>query len=258
MGERIRQCYIPENMKKSFSYFFEKYSLDYYKDREKPSLFFSGWSCSPIKKHKSLGVVIWRGTDITNDKILSLKNKKYIYHIAVSSFIKEDLKNQNIKYKFIPVVGRDMSIFIPTLLGNEIYAYAPYNDNLKYFKRYGMDIIKKIQKKIRYKINIIKYSNKYSRKEMKEIYNLCFCGLRLTEHDGIPSQVIEMGLMGRKSFYNGGIPGSIKWNKKDIDSIVEGIKEEAKKIGTIDYDYSDKIKNFINIGDNWLNVRNWI
>jgi len=63
--------------------------------------------------------------------------------------------------------------------------------------------------------------------------------------------------MGRISVFNGNIPGSIKWDKKNIDKIVKKINIEAKKIGQVDYAYIEKIKRFINIGKEWLYTSYW-
>jgi hypothetical protein len=66
-----------------------------------------------------------------------------------------------------------------------------------------------------------------------------------------------MGLMGRKAFYNGNIPGCINWNKNNIDKIIRNIEKESEKINTIDYEYSNQIKEFINIDDKWKYTEFW-
>lgn len=257
---RIHQCKMLNNdMYSRFSYFFKKYSLKKYNNPNKPSIFFSLWNYSSIKYHKSFALIIWRGSDILKmERVLkSIRKKKNIYHVAISSYISNDLKKYGIDHKFIPIVGVNNKYFKPTLMGNEIYTYIPNSNSLKYYPRYGMNIIDKIRKKCKYKINIMKNCNQYTKEELVKIYNRCFCGLRMTKHDGLPNQVIEMGLMGRKSFYNGDIPGSIKWNKKDIRDIVENIEKEANKIGTINLDYAEKIKKFVDIGEDWLCTEFW-
>ncbi len=254
--KRISQCCIPQADEEKFSYFFKKYSLTKYRDHYAPTIFFSGWKMGPIKNHKGFGLVIWRGSDINEKKLSALKKKKNIFHLAISSFIEDDLKKSGIKYKFLPIVGKKMSYYNVRPLGDEIYTYIPDVHPGKYHERYGMKIVKKIQKSTKYKINIIG-AMKYSRKELADIYGRCFCGLRMTKHDGLPNQVIEMGLMGRRSFYNGNIPGSIKWNKNNIDGIVSNIEKEAENIGSVNEEYASSIRDFIAIGDNWLDVGFW-
>jgi hypothetical protein len=256
---RIKQCYMLPNMRSAFSYFFKEHSFKRYDDYYSPSIFFSLWQYNAIRKHKSLAVIIWRGTDILKlkNKLPSIKKMKNVYHVAISSYIENDLKKYDIKYKYIPIIGMNMEYFKPCKKGNEIYTYIPYHKTKKYHNRYGMEIVKKIKSKCKYKINIITSKSKYSKKELLKIYEKCFCSLRMTEHDGLPNQVIEMGLMGRKSFYNGDIPGSIKWSE-DVDKIIDDIEIEAKKIGTIDKDYANKINKFINIDNKtWKNTNFW-
>ena len=256
---RIKQCkMLNKNQEKRFKNFFKKYSLDKYDNFKDPAIFFSLWGFGLIKRHEGFAVIIWRGSDIIKmeNKLKSIRKMKNVYHVAISSYIANDLEKYGIKYKFIPIVGVDLKYFKPFPMGNEIYTYIPDSNPKKYYARYGFKIVKKIQKKIKYKINIINSPTQYSKKELVDIYKKCFCGFRMTKHDGLPSQVIEMGLMGRKSFYNGNIPGSIKWDKS-INNIVEDIEKEAQKIGSIDYEYSEKISNFIDISDNWLDTEFW-
>ena len=256
---RIKQCrMLNTKQEKKFKNFFKKYSLYKYDNSKNPVIFFSSWGYGPLRDHKGLVVVIWRGTDIIKmeRRLKHIKKMKNVYHIAISSYIAKDLDKYGIKYKYIPIVGVDLKYFKPCVMGDEIYTYIPTSKTNKYYDRYGMKIIKNIQKKCKYKINIINSSTKYSRREIADIYERCFCSLRMTKHDGLPNQVLEMGLMGRKSFYNGDIPDSIKWNK-NIDKIIENIDIEACKIGTIDYDYPKRIEDFLDIGKEWLYTKFW-
>jgi hypothetical protein len=56
------------------------------------------------------------------------------------------------------------------------------------------------------------------------VYSQCFLNLRLTPHDGCPNTNIEMGLMGRRSIYNGDLPASIPWTS--VDDICQNIMLE--------------------------------
>lgn len=248
---------LNDAMYERFAHFLKKHSLRKYHDPRRPAIFFSLWGMGALKIHKSFGLVIWRGTDVLKigSRLRSIKKRTNIRHVAISSFIASDLDAYKIKYKSIPIVGVNNKYFYPTPKGNEIYVYIPEN-NEKYYNRYGGAVVDKIRSKCKYHINIVR-ADQYTRKELANVYRRCFCGLRLTKHDGLPNQVIEMGLMGRKSFYNGNIPGSIKWSKKRIDDIISNINREAETIGTIDYDYSEKISNFIDVGDAWKNTGFW-
>ncbi len=61
----------------------------------------------------------------------------------------------------------------------------------------------------------------FTREELVSVYSQCFINLRLTPHDGCPNTNIEMGLMGRRSIYNGDLPASISWHS--VDDICENI-----------------------------------
>lgn len=250
---------LNRDQKKTFAYFFDKYGLRVYNNTKKPAIFYSAWSFGQIAHHTAFGIIIWRGSDIIKlkSRLKIIKRMKNIHHVSISSFISQDLDAVGIKYKFIPIVGVNMNYYTPCPLGDEIYTYVPTNNKSKYYYRYGMDVIEKIQQRCNYKINILGPPFKYNRKQLLKIYKRCFCCLRLTVHDGLPNTVIEMSLMGRKSIYNGNIPGSIKWDRNDIDKIVEKIKIEAQKIGTIDNEYPKKIKKFLNVGYQWLDTEYW-
>ena len=43
----------------------------------------------------------------------------------------------------------------------------------------------------------------------------------------------------------------------DMSKIQPVGEKESIKIGTIDYEYANQIKNFINIGDQWLDTKFW-
>jgi len=62
-----------------------------------------------------------------------------------------------------------------------------------------------------------------------------------------------MGMMGRRSIYNGGVPTAIMWH--NIEDIIYNITEEYKNRGNAKIkDTSKTIKKYINTGDNWLNI----
>jgi hypothetical protein len=264
MAKKIKQCCMTDHQEQVFSGFMKRYSLSSYKDKNSPAVFYSLWGMRNLSLHKSLAVIVWRGTDITKIskvKIKKIKRMKNIYHVAISSYIAKDLDNLGIPYKFIPIVGADVKDFKPISLGKEIYAYVPNLNHSqvknKYRERYNYKLIKKIRNKCGFKINITTGEREYSRRKIRELYARCFCGFRFTKHDGLPNQVVEMGLMGRKSFYNGDIPGSIRWNENNVNEIIDNIKKESKNIGKNNYEFANQIKKFIDIDDDWLNIKYW-
>jgi hypothetical protein len=254
--DKIFQCRMNKALKNNFSFFMKRFSLLNYKNKNQPCIFFGAYwnDIESILNHNSLAIVIWRGSDILKTKNLNLLSKKNVKHVAVSSFIEKDLKKYNIPHKFLPLTGTDINLFVFCPLGNEIYTYIPKNKE----EFYGKGIVNEIQKNCKFKINIITGSLQYSKEQLLEIYKRCFIGLRLTPHDGLSNTVIELGLMGRKCIHNDlYLPNAIKWQKNNIDDIMLDIEEEAKSIGKTNEELSNKMKEYINVGIDWLNIKYW-
>jgi len=233
------------------------HGLSDYRDVHKPTFFYGLYrkDIELMEKHKSLLVLIWRGSDTLQPGHLEAvkRTKVNVKNIAISSYICDDLDRAGIKYTYIPIIGRPIKDLKPCLLGDEIYAYLP----MTRYDFFNGDIIKEIKRRCRYKVNIATHIDHFTRKELLKIYKRSFCGLRFCEHDGLPNQVIEMGMMGRRCIYNGNLPGAIKWNKNDIDNIINNINEEAKNIGNINKCLYEEMKKFVNVGNKWLYLDYW-
>ena len=159
-------------------------------------------------------------------------------------------------YRRVPLIGCDISNIKPCPKGNFIYAYLPAGDKNKSI--YGFKMVKKIREKIGYKIIMVDSPVRHTKKKILELYRNSFCGFRFTGHDGIANSVIEMGLMGRKSFYNDRhVPCSIQWSAGNLDGILKAIDGEAQTIGQTDHITAMATKNFINVGKNWLDTGFW-
>ena len=226
--------------------FLGKFNLDAYHSRYAPCIFFGCFKgrgdVMKIINHQGLAVICWRGTDIlgmTKEDIEALR-KDNIKHIAISDYIAKDLDRHGFKYKKFPITATRLK-FDPMPLGDAVYTYIDQRRP----KFYGMDIIEKLQDK--YKIII---GGGYPPEKMPKIYRRCFIGLRLTQHDGLPNTVIEMGLMGRKCVWNGRLPNAI--NYKTIDDIIAAIEWEKKKVGVIQFDVARRVFDYLNIGNEWL------
>jgi hypothetical protein len=259
---RIKQCRVSKQVE-SFRYYFRKrYDLGKYLDINSPVLFFGLYEHIDVKKlllhnPQSLVVVLWGGSDILKqERIDAIRHLKNVKHIALSSFIQEDLRRNDLSCKLVPISTSKLKDLKCCPLGNEIHTYVPSVGD-EFYKFYGGLIIEEVQKKCKYKINISMGFNHYSREDLIKIYRRCFLGLRLTPHDGIANTVVELGVMGRKCIYNGGTPGSIKWSPDRIDEIVKNIECEAKNIGSINEKLSNKWWMFLNTGNDWLNTKFW-
>ena len=102
---RIKQCRLGISTNLAGQSFVKRHSLTPYGNRNAPAIFYGLWGLGSLRRHKSLAIVVWRGSDILKslDQLPSLQKKKNIKHVAISPFIVEDLKKAGLKYKFIPI-----------------------------------------------------------------------------------------------------------------------------------------------------------
>ncbi len=255
---RIKQCEYAEARISKFKHFLKKYELEEYHSPNEPAIFFGMYSrltLNTLANHKSLAILIWRGSDIISKKqrlksVLALKNPN-IKHVAISDFIVKDLKRVGVKPCFLPLCATKIEDLGTCKLGHEIYAYV----SKKRYNFYGGPIIDKLDKKCGYKINRALSTHTFTRKQLIRIYRKCFLGLRLTEHDGIANQVIEMGIMGRRCVHNGQQPNCLRWN--NVDDVLESIDRESKRIGKVNRRVAQRTKNYIEVGEDWLNTSYW-
>jgi hypothetical protein len=245
------QCYTSESMKSFKMKLYNKYNFKEYNDINYPAVFFGMYrdeDYEVLKNHNSESIVIWCGSDsmIINDARLKILKNKKINHIAMSEFISKDLKKLKIKHKILPITPTITSDITPHIKGDCVYVYT----SKKNPKFYGQHIIDEIKKIIKIDI-IVANSDTYSRSELIDVYKKCFIGLRLTEHDGLPNTVVELGLMGRRCIYNGNMPNCIKWS--NINDICHNIIKEYnnRNVDDIELIHND-MKNYIDIGSDWI------
>jgi hypothetical protein len=193
------------------------------------------------KNHKGKVKVVWCGTDATRIKrVEELRNYE---HIAMSSFISNDLKQHKLKYTLVPVNPSNININLERR-GVCIYHYGDGDV-------YGEQYINEIERRTGLKV-LHASKNEFSRGELMAIYKACFIGLRLTKHDGLPNTVIELALMGRRSIYNGELPNCIKWS--GIDDICNSILEEYKIKDENNNHIQQDMINYLNISNDWLEL----
>jgi len=253
---KITQCLFSGSAD-HFGTFMARNGLSKYHDKNAPVVLFGLRLQSKVEKlmmHKGLAIVVYRGSDVRHLRKLTKELKKpNIKHVAISSFISDDLAEFGIEHKVIPLVGSDVSCMTGPLkpLGNTVYVYCP----LTHTAVYGGNLIRRIKRKIPFKVNIVTSSEMHTREELASVYNNSFIGLRLTTHDGIANQVVEMGLRGIRVVHNGMQPNAIPW--KNMHGIVRSIQAESRRIGTINQDVADAMKRYIDVGTDWLYERYW-
>jgi len=240
----------------SLSFFKEKlikkYNLHEYVNVYKPVIFFGMYNNRDFlraKNHKSHATIVWCGSDSLIYLPKNYKNIKALNntrHIAMSEFISNDLKQFDIEHIVIPVTPT-IPIKNRKNRGENIYAYVDKQRT----KKYGFNLMAEIQEKSKKNI-IIADATTYRKKELDEVYESCFLGLRLTKHDGLPNTVLELGLMGRNCIYNGQLPNAIPYT--NLDDIVSTIQKEYDQRHMENQFIVDATFNYLNIGDKWLFV----
>lgn len=257
---RIEQCYVCNAIKAFKARIFKKYNFVEYTNTKEPVIFFGCYNQKNLAKilshdPDSLVVLVWRGSDAqalqnieARKGFAELFQRKNVKHIAISSFVAQDLKLCGVPYIFLPISHVPVEQFKPTELGSKIYIYNYGQKCL----RYGQSIIDEVLASLK-DIEILPTAwGKYSPAEMQNIYKQCFIGLRPIKHDGLSNTVVELGLMGRRCIYNGELPNAIHW--KGASDIVTSIREEYKRVGQRIDDVAKKMLEYINISDDWLNT----
>ena len=234
------QAHISQSLEGLESGLIEKYGLMPYVDSKDECVFFGMYRQSDFDKimlqHPSRSAIVWFGSDALNLPIEWIDYVRQTTNIAVSKQVQETLKAKNITSIYKPI-----NAVIPTHFNN-----VPNGDNIFWYygnapEFYGVDLINEIEQRI--SIPIIRVGhNALSKDALINVYSKCFLNLRLTTHDGCPNTNIEMGLMGRKSIYNGDLPCSIKWDS--IDSICNSIETEYQNRNNDNSNISQEFINF--------------
>jgi hypothetical protein len=222
----------------------KKYGLKQYYDSLQPCYFIGMYRDIDFEiylNHKGKKYIVFTGSDaldLSKDWIKEIKKADRI--IAQSEFVQNTLKKKRIKSEVIGLSATVADQWHPCPNGDKLFWY--YGLGAEDF--YGLKIIKKIERKIN--IEIVKAHYKtFNREQLHQAYSECFLNLRLTPHDGCPNTNLQMGLMGRKSIYNGSLPHSISWrNEKDIiESIQIEYENRLNDNSHVSTDFYNFVKN---------------
>lgn len=212
-------------------YHFKKRFQKYYCKKEYNSgicVFFGMYSWKDIqilKNHNGYKFLIWGGTDCNwnySNRVINFETIKQtpdLYHISISKDIQERLHLKNIESIFFDINLVDKELFKPvSIKGKSIFIYNGFRKGKEniYGEKIYLEVVKKLPE-----FNFI-YSNKLNLpyEDMPKIYEQCFIGLRLTEHDGNANMVQEMREMNIPVVHNQSDYG-LKWG--NVDDIIEYI-----------------------------------
>lgn len=226
-----------------------KYGLADYTDNQSHLVIFGMYrdeDFATLKNHSGPCTIVWQGSDALN---LPSDWADYIResgaeNIAISSFIFDALTNLWLSptLKFLSA-----TVPLPELEncpnGDFVHFYSSNmsNESARYL---GEEMIPELIMKTG--IPIIRTAfGMYDKPTLFNIYRKCFLNLRLTTFDGCPNTNLEMGLMGRKSVFNGyGIPGSIPWI--DTNHVADIILNEYDNRKKDNSEVSQQIFKFLN------------
>jgi len=236
----------------------KKWDLVDYQNNEEPLIFFGFHGKDKVyENHKSYKIIIPTvPTDLPNFRNLKNNEKTILIYdrdLNPDYYIPNEVivRNEVIPFK-------DFSTFQPNKLGDKIYYYSGFKEG--WGGHWGKDIIDEIQKNIDFEIittQHLKQKNLFNIKYLKEnYYDKTFLNLNLSKENGMTT-VQEMSLMGRKTITMRKGPVFYDYksiiNCKNIEEIILNIKNESKKIGTL----QSRIDVFT-VTDDWLNINYWI
>ena len=266
---RIRQSWVLDSFKESFN---KRWGMHDAINGSEPMVVFGCFHQNQVDfvaRWEAPVVVVWVGSDS-----LYLRTGKYgvdytpilkaphVKHVAISKWIIDYLSACGIPHIYLPITHVDFGQFKPKPLGDKVYCYSPNSRP----ELYGAAIIRAVQGKLPDIEFIIRGSHTETPHfMMRELYDQCFIGLRPTSHDGQPTTVAELGMMGRKVIHNGLSPNCIPWRDgseyplKYVGDIVTTIRLHQKYIGDRDHFERQKrlalqVRKFLDIGDAWLDT----
>lgn len=218
-------------------------------DINTPAVFVGMYDTDDIRKfinHKSHARVLWCGSDAQRaDIIRTLTLKDDVSHISISWYIDYMLRALGITPKYVPLPMTLPEDWESCVLGNKMYCYAPN-------EVYGRSLAEQVAKSVPYELIMMDGTRSLTKQELKDVYKQCFIGLRLREFDGVAASVQELGMMGRRTVWNGKTPSAIGWNS--LDDVISIVTKEAEKIGTEQPAVANSVNSWICADDSWLEV----
>lgn len=233
--------------------FLKKFKLKPLTNFNQPAIVF-GCSVPHIMKIKAPVVAVWAGSDAlilrANPTYANqLNTRNDIKNIAISSFVSNSLKAAGINHQLIPVTPFTYSAFRLAPMGKSAYFYGSTNNE----HLYGFDTFEDLRQKTgnKYQFTIINQASRHNHNNMNDVYRQCFCGLRLTRHDGLPNTVIELALMGRRSAWNGKIPTVQSFSGvKDLLNFIRSESRRKEPCALV----REEMLNYININNSWMEI----
>lgn len=218
-----------------------KHGLLDYTDSLKPIVVFGmyrDYEFNLVRNHNSDVTIVWCGSDAKDLSFSWAWALGHCKHIAISKSVQNSLMSKGI-YAELKYLNATIPVDKNCPNGDNVFFYS--SDDAP--EIYGEQYINQIGKITG--LNIIRAThNTYSKEQLHEVYKSCFVNLRLTKHDGCPHTNLEMGLLGRRSIFNGELPHSIAW--KSIYDVCETLTREYQIRNNNNQQITNDFINFIN------------
>jgi hypothetical protein len=235
------QSHISESLAGLDKGLIEKYKLHPYEVATWDTVFMGMYRKEDLIKlatHLGASTIVWFGSDAKDLPDDWIKFVHDSVNIGVSQQVVDTLESKGIEAMWCPInaVIPHQWPLVPN--GDKIFWYSGNAPEI-----YGETMINEIKERMN--IPIIRAGHDtFTKDQLKDVYSQCFLNLRLTKHDGCPNTNIEMGLMGKRSIYNGDLPGSIPW--ESVDDICKSIMREFNTRNVDNYYLSEIYHNFVN------------
>ena len=244
---RITQGYVSKSVM-SFP-FHQIYSLDDYRSRSEPSVFFGMYRYEDLvlaANHKGDHIVFWTGQDA-----LDSHGRLFDYQKNITAHIK--IYNKIIREGHNCELVKPASFLndvTPQRLGPKIYAYCP-SSAPDYHGKKVLDELRTAGYEIIIGTgDVPQHLWKYSQ---DAFYGDIFIGLCLSEFAGGGTSIIEMGLRGIRVVTNVfDLPNCIPWtNAQQIAGIIEN---EKRMIGQTNKRLAEQVWHSLDHEFKWLEV----
>ncbi|MFO7939792.1 MAG: hypothetical protein R6U66_08585 [Bacteroidales bacterium] len=233
----------------------KKFNLKRLTDNTSPVVVYGLYTASDfhfLQTHKPFKIVLWRGSDamkIDSQRAAIVLKEKNCKHYAASENVQSSLARFGIDSEVFPITSTSVNIDAAPR-GDSVYCYVG-NKAPSTLMRYRIKILKRLENELPYKF-IYTTFDKYNYQELLNVYRKCFIGVRLLDHDGMSNSILEMGLMGRRTISNSGLPLTIKWRHED--DIRDSIEKEYSIRKEDNKHIHDEYYKLINIGEKWLEI----
>ena len=255
---RIEQGYIAPHMEHFKKDFLELWGLREYDNPNEPCVF------ADLQKeetrhmmitHNAFAIAMWGGGDTGEHVAREVKPHSHIKHPVYGAY-RLFLDEMSIPYRKKCVAWKSYDPFQPVPLGDKIYCYVGDETEGKQLY-YGIPYIKELIKIFGEDRFILAVRGKEINWLRDNYYTQSFINIRINPWGGATT-MWEMGCMGRKSVANftDGAPCALSY--RSIDDIVDHIREEEKKIGTVQHEVSNQTRSFLDYkNDDWLWTEYW-